>query len=350
MRRVCRTAVGWRGAPRGRPHQPARDDERPGGPRGRQRPDAQLAPSAVQTGEHPRLRREDACVAFGRQALRPGCASTRRSSRRRERSRRPGGCRRSTTSARTPLTWPRRSRRATPTSSSSRPCATRASPRAPPRRSRSSCSALGQALPGDGNKVALEHAHDICTLADLAGTTVTLDMEDHTTTDLDAGGAARAAGRLPDRRSGSADLPASDGGGLPRPRRHGLPGSALQGRLQGARVGGIPVRAATSTRPTSGASRSSCTETATRWSPPTTRASSRSQVRSRPRQDVPRHPSSTRCSTASGPRNRSGSPTAADQMRVYIPYGEEWYGYLMRRMAEKPANVMFFLRGLATRG
>ena len=37
-----------------------------------------------------------------------------------------------------------------------------------------------------------------------------------------------------------------------------------------------------------------------------------------------------------------------DQMRVYIPYGEEWYGYLMRRMAEKPANVAFFLRGVAT--
>ena len=25
-----------------------------------------------------------------------------------------------------------------------------------------------------------------------------------------------------------------------------------------------------------------------------------------------------------------------DQMRVYIPYGHEWYGYLMRRMAERP--------------
>jgi proline dehydrogenase len=39
-----------------------------------------------------------------------------------------------------------------------------------------------------------------------------------------------------------------------------------------------------------------------------------------------------------------------DQMRVYIPYGEEWYGYLMRRMAEKPGNLMFFLRGVATKG
>ena len=39
-----------------------------------------------------------------------------------------------------------------------------------------------------------------------------------------------------------------------------------------------------------------------------------------------------------------------DQMGVYIPYGQEWYGYLMRRMAERPANTMVFLRGLATRG
>ena len=39
-----------------------------------------------------------------------------------------------------------------------------------------------------------------------------------------------------------------------------------------------------------------------------------------------------------------------DQMRVYIPYGEQWYGYLMRRMAEKPANLAFFLRGVATKG
>ena len=38
-----------------------------------------------------------------------------------------------------------------------------------------------------------------------------------------------------------------------------------------------------------------------------------------------------------------------DQMRVYIPYGEEWYGYLMRRMAEKPANIVFFLRGARRR-
>jgi proline dehydrogenase len=37
-------------------------------------------------------------------------------------------------------------------------------------------------------------------------------------------------------------------------------------------------------------------------------------------------------------------------MRVYIPYGTEWYGYLMRRLAERPANVAFFVRALTSRG
>ncbi|NUS72196.1 MAG: proline dehydrogenase [Corynebacteriales bacterium] len=37
-------------------------------------------------------------------------------------------------------------------------------------------------------------------------------------------------------------------------------------------------------------------------------------------------------------------------MRVYVPYGEQWYGYLMRRLAERPANVSFFLRALSSKG
>ena len=40
---------------------------------------------------------------------------------------------------------------------------------------------------------------------------------------------------------------------------------------------------------------------------------------------------------------------AGETVRVYVPYGDEWYGYLMRRLAERPANVTFFLRALATR-
>ena len=35
------------------------------------------------------------------------------------------------------------------------------------------------------------------------------------------------------------------------------------------------------------------------------------------------------------------------RMRIYIPYGSHWYPYLMRRMAERPANVMFVLGSIA---
>ena len=38
------------------------------------------------------------------------------------------------------------------------------------------------------------------------------------------------------------------------------------------------------------------------------------------------------------------------QMRVYLPFGEDWYGYLVRRLAERPANVRFFLRSLVSSG
>ena len=34
------------------------------------------------------------------------------------------------------------------------------------------------------------------------------------------------------------------------------------------------------------------------------------------------------------------------RLRVLIPYGEDWYGYFMRRLAERPANLAFFLRQL----
>lgn len=35
------------------------------------------------------------------------------------------------------------------------------------------------------------------------------------------------------------------------------------------------------------------------------------------------------------------------RMRVYVPYGTEWYPYFMRRMAERPANLVFVLRALS---
>ena len=37
-----------------------------------------------------------------------------------------------------------------------------------------------------------------------------------------------------------------------------------------------------------------------------------------------------------------------ETVRVYVPYGVQWYGYLMRRLAERPANTAFFLRALVS--
>lgn len=40
---------------------------------------------------------------------------------------------------------------------------------------------------------------------------------------------------------------------------------------------------------------------------------------------------------------------ARNTMRVYVPYGSQWYGYLTRRLAERPADLTFFLRALVSR-
>lgn len=36
------------------------------------------------------------------------------------------------------------------------------------------------------------------------------------------------------------------------------------------------------------------------------------------------------------------------RLRVYLPYGQDWYRYLVRRLAERPANVAFFARSLVS--
>jgi proline dehydrogenase len=40
---------------------------------------------------------------------------------------------------------------------------------------------------------------------------------------------------------------------------------------------------------------------------------------------------------------------AGETMRIYVPYGTEWYGYLVRRMAERPANLMLGVRAMLSR-
>jgi proline dehydrogenase len=50
------------------------------------------------------------------------------------------------------------------------------------------------------------------------------------------------------------------------------------------------------------------------------------------------------------PEEQRRLAAAGEKVRVYVPYGDEWYGYMMRRLAERPANVTFFLRSLVSKG
>jgi hypothetical protein len=54
-----------------------------------------------------------------------------------------------------------------------------------------------------------------------------------------------------------------------------------------------------------------------------------------------KEPSSSRCSTASGATCSTGCTRRATNVRVYVPFGDSWYPYLMRRLAERPANLLF---------
>lgn len=64
-----------------------------------------------------------------------------------------------------------------------------------------------------------------------------------------------------------------------------------------------------------------------------------------------RHPGSYEFQLLYGVRPDEQLRLAArgETVRVYLPYGEQWYGYLMRRLAERPANTAFFLRALVSK-
>ena len=101
-------------------------------------------------------------------------------------------------------------------------------------------SALGQALPRDGEKIALENAHTICERAQRVGAWVTVDAEDHTTTDS-------TLSIVRDLRTEfdwlgtvlQAYLRAHPGR-LRRVRGIGCADPVVQGRLRRTRIGGLP--------------------------------------------------------------------------------------------------------------
>jgi proline dehydrogenase len=50
------------------------------------------------------------------------------------------------------------------------------------------------------------------------------------------------------------------------------------------------------------------------------------------------------------PEDQARLAAGGNRVRIYLPYGRQWYGYVMRRFAERPANVAALGRDLANRG
>ncbi|HEY4313916.1 MAG TPA: proline dehydrogenase family protein [Actinomycetes bacterium] len=210
-------------------------------------------------------------------------------------------------------------------------------------------SAVGQALPGDGEKVALENARVVCESARAAGTTVTLDMEDHTTTDSTLGilrdlrvdfpetGAVLQA-YLHRTEADCRDL--SSAGSRVRLCKGAYrePESvAFQGRsdVDKAYVRALKVLMAGEGFPmvaTHDPRLVAITEDLAR------------------RQGRAKDSFEFQMLYGIRPHEQERLAAQGQQMRVYVPYGNEWYGYLVRRMAERPANLAFFLRSVATKG
>jgi proline dehydrogenase len=210
-------------------------------------------------------------------------------------------------------------------------------------------SAVGQSLPGDGEQFALDNAFAICEAARNVGTTVTLDMEDHTTTDSTLGILRELRRDFPDtgavvqaylRRTEADCRDLAYAGSRVRLCKGAYkePASvAYQGKddVDRSFVRCLKVLMAGEGYPMVASH------------DPRLVAITGDLVRRNGRAQ-----GSYEYQMLYGirPHEQQRLAAAGEKMRVYVPYGDEWYGYLVRRMAERPANLVFFLRSLATKG
>ncbi|MDA3638825.1 proline dehydrogenase family protein [Mycobacterium xenopi] len=209
-------------------------------------------------------------------------------------------------------------------------------------------SALGQALDRDGEKIALENAHTICERAQQAGIWVTVDAEDHTTTDS----------TLSTVRDLRVDFPWL-GVVLQAYLRRTL-SDCQQFAAEGARVrlckGAYdePASVAYRDRPAVTDSYLRCLRVLMAGSGyPMVATHDPAVIAAVPKlaRETGRIANSFEYQMLYGIRDAEQRRLvdAGSQVRVYVPYGTQWYGYLVRRLAERPANLMFFLRVLAER-
>jgi proline dehydrogenase len=210
-------------------------------------------------------------------------------------------------------------------------------------------SAVGQYLPGDGHKIALDHAREICQAATNAGTTVTLDMEDHTTTDA-------TLETLLELRQ---DFPSV--GAVLQAYLHRTEADCRDLAVAGSRVrlckGAYKEPESVAFQDSAEVDKSyvRCLKVLMAGEGYPMVASHDPRLVEIAGALAARHHRSAdsfeyQMLYGIRPEEQKRLADRGDQMRVYIPYGHEWYGYLMRRMAERPANTVFFLRALATKG
>jgi proline dehydrogenase len=208
-------------------------------------------------------------------------------------------------------------------------------------------SAFGQSLPG-GHDLALAGARRVCEAAAAIGTTVTLDMEDHTTVDSTLAILADLRRDFPQtgavlqayllRTEDDARALAVDGSRVRLVKgAYKEPASAAyQSKrdvdLAYARC--LRILMAGDGYPMIGSHDPRLIELALRLADRCGRA-----------------PGTYEFQMLYGIRDAEQRRLAADgqRIRAYVPYGADWYGYFMRRLAERPANLAFFLRSFTTR-
>lgn len=205
-------------------------------------------------------------------------------------------------------------------------------------------SALGQSLDRDGQEIALDNARTICERAEAVGAWVTVDAEDHTTTDstLSISGDLRV------------DFPWL--GTVLQAYLRRTPGDCAELASVGARV---RLCKGAYDEPASVAYRAAAdvTDSYLRCLRVLMAGRGYPMVASHDPaviDAVPALASEFGCDAYEyqmlyGIRDDEQLRLAGDgnRVRVYVPFGTQWYGYFMRRLAERPANLAFFLRALS---
>jgi proline dehydrogenase len=210
-------------------------------------------------------------------------------------------------------------------------------------------SALGKALPADGDKVALENTRQICATAAGAGTTVTVDMEDHTMTDS----------TLDIVRDLRVDFPST--GVVLQAYLKRTAGDCADLAYPGSRIrlckGAYkePASVAYQQKSDVDASYVRCLRILMEGRGyPMVATHDRRMIRIAEElaDRTNRSAGDFEFQMLYGVRPRLQEEIAADgrRLRAYVPYGTEWYPYFMRRLAERPANLTFFLNSLVRRG